>query len=56
MKLLGYIWATLGALAFIAILFGYTQHFLSLTVCALMAHAFLSEDDVEDDDKAGSRK
>lgn len=56
MKTLGYIFAIMGAIAFVVILFGYTQHFLSLTVCGLMAYAILSEDDVEDDDKAGSRK
>lgn len=43
MKTLGYIFATLGAIAFVSLFFGYTHQILMVAVCGLMSSALLTE-------------
>lgn len=45
MKALGYLFAVLGAIAFVSLFFGYTHQILMVVVCGLMANALLSEPD-----------
>lgn len=55
MKTLGYIFAILGTVALVSIFFGYTHQILSVVVCGLMAHALLSEDAHDGDERAESK-
>lgn len=43
MKTLGYLFAILGAFAFVSLFFGYSHQILSVVVCGLMAYAILSD-------------
>lgn len=43
MKTLGYLFAILGAIAFVSLFFGYSHQLLMVVVCGLMANALLSE-------------
>lgn len=43
MKVLGYLLAVLGAIAFVSLFFGYSHQILMVIVCGLMAYALLSD-------------
>lgn len=48
MKVLGYIFASLGAIAFVSLFFGYSHQILMVAICGLMSHALLTVDDTKE--------